>query len=255
MIGIFPFGQEVQKVEQQDRTPKKAFVLGVYASAVHARWENLQGKTIVRALAVASEPHIFWRGENAEEMIRKIEIPSSLGKLVSADEQFNGPSGVALDELILKPLGLDRAEAWLCDLVPYSCANPSQLKAIQREYHPVREEYELPMPSVPKVPHRLTDESRREAILGELEESNAEKLIVLGDKPIEWFLKYYDKRWKRLSDFEHYGKEQITEIAGKKYQILPLAHPRQIARLGRSTQKWFELHQQWMNSKVIEIGE
>ena len=34
----FPFGQELKKVEQKDRSPKQAFVLGVYASAVHARW-------------------------------------------------------------------------------------------------------------------------------------------------------------------------------------------------------------------------
>ena len=44
MIGIFPFGQEVQKVEQDECSPKQAFVLGVHASAVHARWENPQGK-------------------------------------------------------------------------------------------------------------------------------------------------------------------------------------------------------------------
>jgi len=37
MIGIFPFGEEVHKVEQKDRTPKNVFILGVYASAVHAR--------------------------------------------------------------------------------------------------------------------------------------------------------------------------------------------------------------------------
>ena len=34
----FPFGEELKPLRQQDRTPKKVFVLGVYASAVHARW-------------------------------------------------------------------------------------------------------------------------------------------------------------------------------------------------------------------------
>jgi hypothetical protein len=33
----FPFGQPVVPVIQQDRSPKKVFILGVYASAVHAR--------------------------------------------------------------------------------------------------------------------------------------------------------------------------------------------------------------------------
>lgn len=54
----YPFGQHVQSLVQQDRTPKKVFVLGVYASAVHARWKKY-GKTICPALAVASEPRIF----------------------------------------------------------------------------------------------------------------------------------------------------------------------------------------------------
>ena len=39
----FPFGQPVRRVEQQDRAPKRVFVLGVYASAVHARWIDVDG--------------------------------------------------------------------------------------------------------------------------------------------------------------------------------------------------------------------
>ncbi len=65
----FPFGQKLLQVKQLDRSPKKAFVLGVYASAVHARWLDKKGKQIVSALAVASEPEIFWEGENADQII------------------------------------------------------------------------------------------------------------------------------------------------------------------------------------------
>lgn len=36
-LGTFPFGLPVTKVVEMDRTPKRVFVLGVYASAVHAR--------------------------------------------------------------------------------------------------------------------------------------------------------------------------------------------------------------------------
>ena len=57
----YPFGQEVRRLVQEDQTPKKVFVLGVYASAVHARWIR-DGKTVCNALAVASEPRIFWDG-------------------------------------------------------------------------------------------------------------------------------------------------------------------------------------------------
>ena len=34
----FSFAQELKKVEQKKRSPKKVFVLGEYSSAAHARW-------------------------------------------------------------------------------------------------------------------------------------------------------------------------------------------------------------------------
>jgi uracil-DNA glycosylase len=256
-IGTFPFGQQVQEVIQQDHTQKRVFVLGVYASAVHAQWIGNHNKTKVKALAVASEPYIFWRGDNAAEIIEQIDIPQSLGKLVPANKQYNGPSGIALDDLILQPLGLTRSDVWLCDLIPHSCVNPSQRKAIINNYEPFIEEYDLPIPTVPEVPGQLTDSKRRAAILEELIESSAETLILLGDKPIQWFLKYFDQRRKRLSDFtqdeDSYGKLHSTQINRKIIKILPLAHPRQIAKLGSSSAKWYEYHQTWMHQTAHKI--
>ena len=37
-VGMFPFGQPACALQQQDRTQKRVFVLGVYASAVQAKW-------------------------------------------------------------------------------------------------------------------------------------------------------------------------------------------------------------------------
>jgi uracil-DNA glycosylase len=255
MIGKFPFGEEVRKVEQQDRTPKQVFILGVYASAVHAQWLDKDGRTVVKALAVASEPYIFWRGEGAGEIIEKIKIPPELGKLDPAAKQFNGPSGIALDELIIKPLGMTREDTWLCDLVPHSCMNPAQKKTIEKNYLPLVDKYGLPLPTVPPVPSKLTDQARREEILNEIEESQAEVLVLLGDKPIQWFLKYYVDTWKRLSDFPEYGQLYPIEINGRSLEILPLAHPRQIAKLGRSSQKWYDLHQAWLDQTPLGIIE
>ena len=36
MTYLFPFGQKLHPLVQEDTSPKKVFVLGVYASAVHA---------------------------------------------------------------------------------------------------------------------------------------------------------------------------------------------------------------------------
>ncbi len=253
----FPFGQPVRRVVQTDRAPKRVFVLGVYASAVHACWKEPNNKTIVKALAVASEPYIFWRGDNAEAIIQQITMPQELGKLSPANRQYNGPSGIALNELILKPLGLGCTDVWLCDLVPHSCVNELQKAAINRTYSGIAESHGLARHTVPPVPLPLTDEIRRREILDELHESGASTLILLGDKPIKWFLRYFDDRWKRLADFgrenESYGRLQRTCIDGKEIAVLPLAHPRQIAKLGRSSVIWYNLHQAWVGNYAGKV--
>ena len=108
----YPFGQTLHPLIQQDRSPKDIFVLGVYASAVHAQWKN-GNRVICQALAVASEPRIFWDGnpQEAAEIISHINIPSELGTLEPAGRNLNGPSAKVLDEDILKPLGFTRADA------------------------------------------------------------------------------------------------------------------------------------------------
>ncbi|MHC4619376.1 MAG: hypothetical protein ACYTEQ_16645 [Planctomycetota bacterium] len=251
-VGTFPFGQPVRVLVQQDRAPKRAFVLGVYASAVHARWIGEDGKERVKSLAVASEPEIFWRGDGAQEIVQDIPLPEGLGKLAAAERRFNGPSGIALDELILAPLGLTRADAWLCDLVPHSCTNAQQQRAIERAYLPLVQEGRLPPVSVPPVPTRWTDEPRRQAILQEILDSEARVLILLGDVPIRWFLSFHDRRRKRLATFgadpRSYGRLHRLNLPGLEIHVLPLAHPRQAARLGRSSASWYDVHRSWRDS-------
>jgi uracil-DNA glycosylase len=222
------------------------FVLGVYASAVHARWLAPDGSEIVKALAVASEPYIFWKGDGAEQIISKIKIPKTVGTLTPAHEQFNGPSGLALDQYILAPLGVKREDAWLCDLVPHSCVNSSQQQAIDRAYMPLIAKHGLPVPSVPQVPAMLADDARRTQILDELRASKAELLILLGDEPLRWFLRFFTALPKRLAQFKEYGRPHPAEIDGLKLRVMPLAHPRQVAKLGLSAQRWYLQHQRWM---------
>ena len=104
MSFYFPFGQKLYPLVQEDKSPKKVFVLGVYASAVHARWKK-DGQIICQALAVASEPRIFWDGDptEAKQIIDAVTIPAELGTLEPAGRQLNGPSAKVLDENILKP--------------------------------------------------------------------------------------------------------------------------------------------------------
>ncbi len=249
----YPFGEELKPVVQQDRTPKKVFVLGVYASAVHARWKN-GSKVICNALAVASEPRIFWDGnpEEAKEIISRIKIPKELGTLEPADSRFNGPSAKVLDEHILAPLGFTRKDAWLCDLLPETRLNDGQVNALKR-YEIVREKYGLKEVTIPKRPYNFCDKERCKEIIAELEESKADMLVLLGDIPIKQFLNTVaDVEYKSLKEYKErydYGSPSEAVINGKTYKILPLAHPRQIGALGSHSNDWYRFHQEWESHK------
>ena len=212
----------------------------------------------VNALAVASEPYIFWRGDDADSIIERIKIREEIGTLKAAASQYNGPSGVSLDDCFLSPLGISREKAWLCDLVPYSCVNKFQEIAIKRDYIDLIAQHELPPPSVPKLPKLLTDDKRRQEIKAEIEESKADYLILLGDQPIKWFLSEFDSvTQKDLRDFgctsAEYGTIHKIQLGQKTMQVIPLTHPRQVSRLGKSSKFWHDLHSTWMTTTAIGL--
>jgi hypothetical protein len=248
IVGTFPFGQPIHTVTQQDRTKKRVFVLGVYASAVHARWMGPDGLPHAKSLAVHSEPEMFWNGEGAKEIIAKIPIPAAAGHLEAAEERFNGATGKAIDALYLTPLGLARDEVWFCDLVPHSCINERQRKALRRKYDPIAEALGLPQYDWPELPFYLTDEKRCEAILGELVESGADTIVTLGDQPLKHFTLYHGSE-EGLASYHTggmgYGRLHPIRIDGRELQLLPLVHPRQAARLGEYSPEWAELHEEW----------
>lgn len=246
----FPFGETVKRLVQQDRTPKKVFVLGVYASAVHARWS---GDALPRTtvLAVASEPRIFWDGnpEEAAEIISRIKLPEGAGTLKPAGKNLNGPSAKVLDEHILLPLGYTRKDAWLCDLLPESRLNPNQVKALKETYLKVKEKFGLNDVTVPECHPDYCDNKRCKEILEELEESKADILILLGDVPIKQFLNVVASvDFNSLKEFDKrhgYGKRIKVTINGRTIEVQPLAHPRQIGGLGHHSKEWFDKHQEW----------
>lgn len=230
------------------------FVLGVYASAVHARWKQ-GNKIICQALAVASEPRIFWDGnpEEAAEIIGRIHIPQELGTLEPAGSHLNGPSAKVLDEHILAPLGYTRKDAWLCDLLPETRINSSQAKVIEEKYNPLIEQYGLNPVTIPNRPTAFCDSKRCKEILAELKESQAELLVLLGDIPIKQFLNRVAKvdyaSLQEYVDIFGYGNHSSVTIDGCTIRVLPLAHPRQIGALGSHSEKWNVAHLKWEKSR------
>lgn len=247
---LFPFGQKVCSLVQDDKTPKKVFVLGVYASAVHAKWIK-NGQTICQAIAVSSEPRIFWDGnpDEAKEIIQRVEIPGELGTLLPASKQLNGPSAKVLDEHILAPLGFSRQDVWLCDCLPETRLNPNQLKVIEERYNPLIEDYGLNKVTIPTRPSVFCDDRRASEITAELMQSTAELLVLLGDIPIRQYLKRVAEiPYSTLQEYVElygYGVETDVIINGRTIKVLPLAHPRQIGALGLHVEKWNKAHSLW----------
>lgn len=60
------------------------------------------------------------------------------------------------------------------------------------------------------MPKTFSDQSRREAVLRELQESRAETVVLLGDEPVKHWLAKLDGRWRSLADFgdtdDDYGR-------------------------------------------------
>ena len=250
MSYYFPFGAQLRPLIQEDTTPKKVFVLGVYASAVHARWKK-DGQIICQALAVASEPRIFWDGDptEAKAIIDAIPIPAELGTLEPAGRQLNGPSAKVLDENILAPLGFTRKDAWLCDCLPETRINTSQAKVIRERYDPLIESHGLNPVTIPKRPSNFCNVQRSKEITQELMDSEADLLVLLGDIPIAQYLKKVAMvPYSTLGEYVElfgYGNATETIINGKTIRVLPLAHPRQIGALGAHSEKWHQMHRQW----------
>ena len=187
--------------------------------------------------------------KQAKQIIDAVVIPPELGALEPAGRQLNGPSAKVLDENILAPLGYTRADAWLCDCLPETRLNASQAKVIRERYNPLIEEYNLNPVTIPARPNTFCDEKRSIEITEELMQSKAELLVLLGDIPIEQYLKKVaDVPYSTLGEYVDlygYGNPTETIICGKNIKVLPLAHPRQIGALGAHSERWNLAHKEW----------
>ena len=205
---------------------------------------------MVQALGVASEPYIFWRGEGVEEILSAIDVPPKAGRLVPpGNAGLNGPSGRSLDRDYLKPLGLTREDAWLCDFVPHSCMDRPQAEAITKRYVQLVEKFALPPVRWPKRPVKLSDMARREEIADELRESSAEVIVTLGDDPLDWFGEAFGTKAQLNeygTDSRSYGLLHDTVINGRALKLLPLVHPKQARGLGGHTSEWKRRHANWV---------
>ena len=253
--GLFPFGEEVRILNQKDRSPKKFFVIGSYASAVHASWFDMSGKMISRALAVANEPEILWTGNSFEAMsiINRVNCPPDAGILSDPGKRMNGGVGRLFYLEVLKPLNILRSDVWFTLLIPFIVANKGQRKSLNR-YKRLCADFNLPESSIlpSNIKSSLITEQRIKEILNELEESKAEVIITLGDLPLHHFIRLFDSGKVNLSAFLKYGAVNKVEINNKIYKLLPLYHPKSGENIGSYTEKLIRIHQEW---KIFDAPE
>jgi hypothetical protein len=259
LIYNFPFGNPLIKLKQKDRNPKKVFVLGVYSNAVYASLIFKNGLKEGPILPIASEPTIFWTGDKADKIISSINIPEELGLLaVPSDKLKNGKIGRALDNLYLNPLGLDRKDAWFCNLLPEFRINRVQKEVIDKYYNnSIIKQYNLQPSTIPLYNTQEFDSKRRKnEILQELEESQADTLILLGDLPIFHFLHHfypqYDKLTRFGANYIDYGRKHNLRINNRTLNVIPLCHPPQADRLRIKDRKWPRLHDVWIRLQILK---
>src|SRR3954463_15206550 len=112
--GTFPFGRRSGRCEPRRVKDAAVFVLGVYPSALHVRWNHpdFQGA----ALAVDEEPWPFWDGGDQNQRVQKWQQTVG-GKpewgSASQAGRFNGSSGVIVRDHVLGALPGGVERAWL----------------------------------------------------------------------------------------------------------------------------------------------
>lgn len=251
----FPFG--VARLGTPPSTPVSgpaaAFVLGVYPSAVHARW-TVDGEAKGGALAVAPEPVSFWEGEGARDVVDRIArcLPESAGRIAPAPGA-NGRSGKVLRRYYLEPLKLQRDRCWITDLddgyyLPSERPNVDPAKRMQRSALSAYEEFRtkrrraLPAADLPDRPRPIRpSHARRSALEDEFHRSGATCVIALGAEPAEFVTGRADAL-KR----QGYGTAVPITVWGKRVALLCLCHPRQAGGLGRHDVEWKAAHADWM---------
>jgi hypothetical protein len=183
----FPFGQLVGPVTWQQPGRKPVLVVGVYPSAVHGRWVDADGQTRIRAVAVANEPEPFWTGQDAQAHVAAVAatVPAAAGRLLSAPAH-NGPSGNALDGLVLAPLGLSREHIRIVDIDNRYMANPAQQTAIAASRYDrlVADGLLPPVTWRPRRPISHIPHDRSPTLADELDEADPGWAITLGREPL-----------------------------------------------------------------------
>lgn len=255
VVGTFPFGMPLRRTPPQTPSgPTWAIIVGVYPSAIHATWFGPEGGVLCRAMAVGTEPHSFWTGGDGGARLQAIQerVPERMGRLELPRGDYNGCSGRTLNSDYLVPLQLKREECWVTDLHDTYFVSVRNAQAIASQYTRRAAQVEgIPPVRFPERPRlNKPTEVRLRALKDEFTQADPEWVITLGNDPIG---PIFGGRIGPLVP-QRYGKPFEAEVFGRRVKALCLCHPRQAAKLGLSSRRWFDAHGSWKQEVQAQGG-
>ena len=206
------------------QTRPSVFILGVYPSALDARWKyGPCGSDHIQALAIANEPEPFWDSTNQLRLIarHRPHLASSFplhrtdcrARLyaIGTSSHLASTLPAAGLPMSLTPLNTGTEECIL------GCIYASQVAP--------------PDWSLPIRPRRIVpDEQRLAALESELREASPTWLITLGDEPLATL------SLGHLSQFD-YGRPIPGRPFGIDTNLLSFTYPRNAGRFGKRHSK------------------
>jgi hypothetical protein len=225
------------------------FVLGVYPSALHVRWQQ-PGGAVVGALAVDEEPTVFWDGVDAarriEQWQRTVGWEPGWGSIAAAGG--NGSSGRHVVDHVLRPLGIAPEQVYFTDCLPTYFIKPGsggQAEAMAA-YDPFARSQNPPLPTADlptrPPPRRLVHRAITEegpALRAQLTDAAAPMVVTLGQEAADVLAGIADAEPVRLTPGDDYGNLRSVTVDGRQMQWIPLIHP------GNRDSQWRARHEQW----------
>jgi hypothetical protein len=260
-VGTFAFGANILARPPSSNGRRQYYVLGAYPSGLHIHWTPppLPGHALrpVQAMIVDNEPSPFWDGDDAavryHQWLDQVEWRTAWGEVQPASEQYNGPTGRWMDQHILSPLGIRRAEACISDCLDVAHLSEAQAKRVSDTYNPVSTIAGLPPCTLAPAPDeaKIVEEAKGahlDRLHDELQQCQPRTVITLGNAALRVMSMLLDdvepsapKELVRAA----YGKPRSATFEGRQLKWLPLVHP----RAGASIPGWVETHTRWENQQ------